>query len=55
MPKLPNLCRNRLGTYRLRIKINGREVKRSLGTKEPALAKESAPHRRVLCVREKNA
>ncbi|WP_298826516.1 hypothetical protein [uncultured Piscinibacter sp.] len=42
MHKLPNLYRNRLGTYYLRIKINGREIKRSLGTKEPALAKKAA-------------
>lgn len=42
MHKLPNLYRNRLDTYYLRIKTNGREVKRSLGTKEPTLAKKAA-------------
>lgn len=42
MHKLPNLYRNRLGTYYLRITIAGREIKRSLGTKEPALAKKAA-------------
>ena len=31
MHKLPNLYRNRLGTYYLRITVAGREVKRSLG------------------------
>lgn len=42
MHKLPNLYRNRLGTYYLRITIAGREIKRSLGTKEPAVAKKAA-------------
>lgn len=42
MHKLPNLYRNRLGTYYLRITIAGREIKRSLRTKEPALAKKAA-------------
>ena len=39
---LPNLYRNRHGTYYLRITLNKREIKRSLRTKEPARAKLAA-------------
>ena len=39
---LPNLYRNRHGTYYLRITLNKREIKRSLRTKEPGRAKLAA-------------
>jgi len=39
MNKLPYLYKNRLGTFYLRIKRNGREIKRSLRTKDFARAK----------------
>ena len=39
---LPNLYRNRHGTYYLRITLDRREIKRSLRTKEPAQAKLAA-------------
>jgi integrase len=39
---LPNLYRNRFGTYYLRATRGGREIKRSLRTKEPAKAKLAA-------------
>ena len=39
---LPNLYRNRHGTYYLRITLAGREIKRSLRTKEPGRAKLAA-------------
>ncbi|URI09422.1 site-specific integrase [Aquincola tertiaricarbonis] len=39
---LPNLYKNRHGTYYLRVTIHGREIKRSLRTKEPARAKLAA-------------
>lgn len=39
---LPNLYKNRHGTYYLRLTIDKREIKRSLGTKEPARAKLAA-------------
>ena len=39
---LPNLYKNRHGTYYLRITIDKREIKRSLRTKEPARAKLAA-------------
>ncbi len=42
MHKVPNLYRNRLGTYYLRITVQGREVKRSLGTKDRPKAVRSA-------------
>ena len=42
MHKVPNLYRNRLGTYYLRITVLGREVKRSLGTKDRPKAVRSA-------------
>ena len=42
MHKVPNLYRNRLGTYYLRITVRGREVKRSLGTKDRPKAVRSA-------------
>lgn len=39
---LPNLYKNRHGTYYLRLTIDKREIKRSLRTKEPARAKLAA-------------
>lgn len=39
MNKLPHLYKNRHGTFYLRIKRDGREPKRSLGTKDFARAK----------------
>jgi hypothetical protein len=42
MHKVPNLYRNRFGTYYLRVKVRGREVKRSLGTKDTHKAKAAA-------------
>ena len=39
---LPNLYKNRHGTYYLRLTIGKREIKRSLRTKEPARAKLAA-------------
>ena len=39
---LPNLYRNRHGTYYLRVTLAGREIKRSLRTKEPSRAKLAA-------------
>ena len=39
---LPNLYRNRHGNYYLRVTLAGREVKRSLRTKEPSQAKLAA-------------
>lgn len=39
---LPNLYKNRHGTYYLRVTIHGREIKRSLRTKEPSRAKLAA-------------
>ncbi len=37
-PGTPHLYRNRHGTYYFRVRIHGREYKRSLGTKDPAAA-----------------
>lgn len=42
MHKVPNLYRNRFGTYYLRVKVAGQEVKRSLGTKDTHNAKAAA-------------